>query len=141
MARASISRQRCGKKTRPSPASVSADGKVFAIAATRGCVGAETFCTRAEFFSTTVTAASQDRDFPGLLQVSANGACAFGPGSNYLANGGELHRIHPARRRRRVGQQPADVRRLRPFVVRRRSHSAVLVQSRQPPATDRKSVV
>ena len=60
-------------------ASVSADGKVFAIAATRGCVGAETFCTRAEFFSTTITAAGQDRDFPGRLQVSANGAWAFGP--------------------------------------------------------------
>jgi uncharacterized protein (TIGR03437 family) len=63
-------------------ASVSADGSVFAIAATRACVGADTVCTRAEYFSTTVTAAGQDRDFPGRLQVSANGAWAFGPGSN-----------------------------------------------------------
>ncbi len=63
-------------------ASVSSDGKVFAAAGLRKCVGAGQFCTRQEYYTTTVTAGGQAKDFPGQLQLSANGAWAFGAGSN-----------------------------------------------------------
>jgi uncharacterized protein (TIGR03437 family) len=65
-----------------SGASMSADGKVLAVNAVRKCIGPGQFCTRQEYYATTVTSSGQSRDFTGRLQVSANGEWAFGPGSN-----------------------------------------------------------
>jgi hypothetical protein len=75
-------------------ASVSADGKVFAASAIRECVGDGSICTRLERYFTTISAAGQDKDYPGGLQLSAGGTWAFGasgsvPGgqaSGYLVN-------------------------------------------------------
>src|ERR1019366_2598879 len=59
-------------------ASISSDGKVFAAMGIEYCSGAGEFCTRAEPYVTTISAAGQDKDYPGDLRLGASGAWAFG---------------------------------------------------------------
>ena len=62
-------------------ASISSDSKVFAAVGVRYCDGPGEFCTRQESYVTTISAAGQDKDFPGDLRLSAGGAWAFGASS------------------------------------------------------------
>lgn len=62
-------------------ASISSDGKVFAAVGVRYCDGPGEFCTRQESYVTIITAAGQDKDYPGDLRLSAGGAWAFGASS------------------------------------------------------------
>jgi uncharacterized protein (TIGR03437 family) len=59
-------------------ASLSADGKVLAIAARRGCPFGECTYRRIEQYATTITSGGQSKDYPGALQLSASGEWAFG---------------------------------------------------------------
>jgi hypothetical protein len=63
-------------------ASVSADGAVFAGVGRRACPYGNCLYYRLEGYTTTVTAAGQDKDYPGYLHLGANGEWAFGGGSS-----------------------------------------------------------
>jgi len=59
-------------------ASLSADGKVTAIAARRGCPYGDCTYERIEQYATTITSGGQSKDYPGALSLSASGEWAFG---------------------------------------------------------------
>jgi hypothetical protein len=59
-------------------ADISSDGKAFAAMGIEYCSGPGEFCTRAEPYVTTISAAGQDKDYPGNLRLSAGGTWAFG---------------------------------------------------------------
>ncbi len=59
-------------------ARISSDGKIFAAVGIEYCSGAGEFCTRAEPYVTTISAAGQDKDYPGDLRLSGGGTWAFG---------------------------------------------------------------
>ncbi len=59
-------------------ARISSDGKVLAIMGIEYCDGPGEFCTRAEPYITTISAAGQDKDYRGDLLLSAGGTWAFG---------------------------------------------------------------
>src|SRR5664280_1110263 len=59
-------------------AGISSDGKVFAAMGIEYCNGPGEFCTRQEPYITTISAAGQDKDYPGDLRLSAGGTWAFG---------------------------------------------------------------
>jgi uncharacterized protein (TIGR03437 family) len=63
-------------------AAISADGSVMAVTGRRDCVAGDNYCYKIENYLTTIAAGGKSAEYPGYLQLSANGHWAFGGSSH-----------------------------------------------------------